>query len=103
MVERFGRRIIKIADLSAFAAEVAHEVGATRFYFNRVIYNDLKMFCVRTLKSFDVVRAGATNGNFGPQVITEGIFDFLLNCSFLPSLFIKPTRFAIEEELKTCL
>jgi hypothetical protein len=100
MSARFGPRIIKIVDLKNFAEDVRSKLGARRFYFNRVIYNDLKMFRVKTLKSFDLIGPGAPNDNFDPQVIIEPVFNLLCDSSFLPSLFMKPTRFSIEEELR---
>jgi hypothetical protein len=39
-------------------------------------------------------------GNFDPDLIDDATFDLLYDNSFLPSLFVKPTRFSIEEELR---
>jgi hypothetical protein len=100
MSERFGPHIIKIANIRRFAEEVQSLLGATGFYFNHVIYNDLKMFRARTLKSLDLVKTGAPNDNFDPQVFDDAMFDFLYDSTFLPSLFMKPTRFSAEQELR---
>jgi hypothetical protein len=99
MSTRFGSRIIRIANLQLFAETVQSLFGAKKFYFNKVVYNDLKMFRIKTLKT---VRLSQTEppGNFDPQLIDEEIFDLLYGNSFLPSLFMKPTRFSIEEELR---
>jgi hypothetical protein len=51
MSQRFGPRIIKIVNLRTFAEEVQSLLSAKRYYFNHVIYNDLKMFRIKTLKS----------------------------------------------------
>jgi hypothetical protein len=64
-----------------------------------VIYNDLKMFRLRTLKSIVLSRTDPP-GDFDPDLIDDGIFDLLYKSSFLPSLFMKPTRFSIENELR---
>jgi hypothetical protein len=100
MSERFGPRIIKIANIRRFAEEVQSLLGATGFYFNHVIYDDLKMFRARTLKSFDLVKTDAPNDNFDPQVIDDAVFDLLYDITFFPSLFMKPTRFSVEQELR---
>jgi hypothetical protein len=95
MSNRFGPKIVKIADLRKFAEEVKAILGARRFFLHQVIYDDLKIFRVKTLKSFN----GRTR-NFDPQVISDSIFDLLYDSSFLPSLYIKPTRFSVEQELR---
>jgi hypothetical protein len=99
MSRRFGPRIIKIANLKGFAEEAQSLLGARRYYFNRVVYNDLKMFRIRTLKLIRLSRTEPT-GNFDPHLIDGAIFDLLYESSFLPSLFMKPTRFSVEEELR---
>jgi hypothetical protein len=99
MFERFGPRIIKIASLRQFAEEVQSLLGAKRFYFNRVTYNDLKIFWVNTLKTIRLSRFDPP-GDFDPTLINDAIFDLLYDSSFLPSLFMKPTRFSIEDELR---
>ena len=98
MSQRFGPRIIKIADLRQFAEEAQSLLGAKRFYFNRVVYNDLKMFRIKTLKSLYLSKANSTD--FDPQLIDDAIFDLLYDNSFLPGLFMKPTRFSVENELR---
>jgi hypothetical protein len=90
MSAKFGPRIIRIANLRAFAEETKALLGARRFYFNRVVYDDLKIFRVETLKSIDLDQ----------PLISDAVFDLLYDNSFLPSLFMKPTRFAVEEELR---
>ena len=99
MSARFGPRIIRIANLNLFATAVQSLLGARQFYFNKVVYNDLKMFRVRTLKTLRLSQTEPP-GDFDPQLIDDAIFDLLYSNSFLPSLFMKPTRFAIEEELR---
>ena len=92
MSARFGPRIIRIANLKLFAEAVQSLLGAKKFYFNTVVYNDLKMFRINTLKT---VRLSQTEppGNFDFELISEAIFELLYGNSFLPSLFMKPTRF----------
>lgn len=91
MVSRFGPRIIRIANLKAFAAEAMRCLGATNYYFNRVVYNDLKMFRIRTL--------GRIRDNF-PGEMDDRIFELLYEDTFLASFFMKPMRFCIERELR---
>jgi hypothetical protein len=100
MSDRFGPRIIKIPNLRDFAEQVRQMLGAQRVYANHVRYNDLKMFRVKTVRSFNVGNQNAPNGNFDPQMINDSLFDFLYERSFLSSLFMKPTRFSIEQELR---
>jgi hypothetical protein len=98
--DRFGSRIIKIANLRQFAEDVQASLGAKKYYFNKVSYNDLKLFRANTLKSFDLSRPNAPNNNFDPGVIDKAAFDLLYDTSFLSSLFMKPTRFSVEQELR---
>ena len=99
MLAKFGPRIVKIANLRAFAEEARSLLGATRFYFNRVVYDDLKLLRVKTLKSITLSQDDRP-GIFDPQLVNEAMFDLLYESSFLPSLFMKPSRFAMEEELR---
>lgn len=100
MGKKFGPNIIRIRKLKDFAEAVRVQIGAKRFYFNQVIYDDLKLFRHPTLKSIPLNRPGAPNDNFDPSLIDERIFDLLYDASFLPSLFMKPTRFSGEQELR---
>jgi hypothetical protein len=63
------------------------------------MYGDLKIFRINTLKSIRLSR-DEPPGNFDPNLIDDRVFDLLYDKSFLPSLFMKPTRFSIEEELR---
>jgi len=99
MSDRFGPRIIKITNLRRFAEELKALFGAKRFYYNQVVYNDIKLFRAKTLKTIRL-SSQEPPGNFEPSLINEAIFDLLYETSFHPSLFMKPTRFAIEEELR---
>jgi hypothetical protein len=95
MSKRFGPRIIKITNLKNFAEDMQRLLGAKRFYFNHVIYNDLKLFRTETPKPIHL-----PSDKFDPRVVDDAIFDLLYEASFLSSLFMKPTRFSIEEELR---
>jgi hypothetical protein len=99
MSKQFGAHIIKIANLRAFAEEVQTLLGAKRFYFNHVQYNDLKMFRTRTLNKLILSRDDPP-GDFDPNLVTDAVFELLYRNSFLPSLFMKPTRFSTENELR---
>ncbi|MBR0695566.1 hypothetical protein [Bradyrhizobium lablabi] len=98
MSERFGPRIIRIANLQSFAEEIKILFGANRFYYGHVIYNDLKLLRAKTLKTIRLSQEPSTN--FDPALINDALFDLLYKTSFHPSLFMKPTRFAIEDELR---
>jgi len=99
MSKRFGPHIIRIKNLRAFAEEVQAILGARRFYFNHVSYNDLKMFRTRTLQTLRLSQVDPPE-NFDPNLVTDTVFDLLYKNSFLPSLFMKPTRFLMENELR---
>jgi hypothetical protein len=99
MSKRFGPHIIRIKNLRAFAEEVQSLLGARRFYFNHVSYNDLKMFRTRTLQTLRLSQDDPP-GDFDPNLVTDAVFDLLYKNSFLPSLFMKPTRFLTENELR---
>lgn len=81
MSARFGPRIIRIANLQLFAQAVQSLLGAKKFYFNKVVYNDLKMFRIKTLKTVRLSRTEPP-GNFDPQLIDEAIFDLLYVIAF---------------------
>jgi hypothetical protein len=98
MSKRFGPNIIKIAKLRPFAEEAKSILGAKRVFLSRVIYNDLKLFRTKTMKSLNVTTP--SKDNFSPEAINENFFDFLYDSSFLSSLFMKPTRFSPEQELR---
>ena len=51
-------------------------------------------------KSLDLVKTDTPNDNFDPQVFDDAMFDFLYGSTFIPSLFMKPTRFSAEQELR---
>ena len=100
MRDRFGPNIIKISNLNDFCEKARIALGARRAYVNHVTYNDLKLFKVKTLKTFEKLKNDAPNDNFDPNDIDDSIFNFLYKNTFLSSLFIKPTRFSIEQELR---
>src|SRR5262249_25121713 len=83
MSKKFGPRIIKISGLREFAEEAKQLLKAQRFYFNRIIYDDLKMFRANTLKSIQLSR-DELPGNFDPNLIEDRTFDLLYEKSFLP-------------------
>jgi hypothetical protein len=99
MTKQFGPHIVRIANLRAFAEDAQALLGAKRFYFNRVIYNDLKMFRTRTLQKLKL-SLDEPPGNFDPKLVTDAMFDLFYKDSFLPSLFMKPSRFSEESELR---
>jgi hypothetical protein len=68
--------------LREFAEEAKQLLNAQRFYFNLVVYNDLKMFRTNTLKSIRLSRDGPP-GNFDPNLIDDRVFDLLYDKSFL--------------------
>ena len=62
-------------------------------------YSDLKLLRIKTLHRFNVAASNA-NKDFDSCIIDDKLFDFLYDNSFLPSLFMKPLRFADESELR---
>ena len=72
MSERFGPRIIKIVDLREFAEKAKQLLKAQRFYFNQVIYDDLKIFRTNTLKSIRLSR-DEPSGDFDPNLIDDRV------------------------------
>jgi hypothetical protein len=92
MSSKFGQKIIEIPNILAFAKAVQKSIGAIRFYINRVQYADLKIFNIND-NSFDVEAATSPD-------INENVFNRLYNYSFLPSLFVKPSGFSPEKEIR---
>jgi hypothetical protein len=91
MSAKFGRHIMRIKSVRRFADSVAQIIGAKRYHFNRVAYNDLKLFKTKTLNRFNVAKN---------DTIDDKLFKFLCDKSFFASLFMKPLRFADEAELR---
>jgi len=99
MSAKFGRNIIRIKNARRFADSVAHIIGAKRYHFNRVAYNDLKLFRTKTLNRFNFAR-NTVSTDFDPATIDDRLFRFLCEKSFFASLFMKPLRFVDESELR---
>jgi hypothetical protein len=99
MSAKFGRNIIRIKSARRFADSVAQIIGAKRYHFNRVAYDDLKLFKTKTLNRFNFAR-NKLSTDFEPAAIDDKLFKFLCDRSFLPSLFMKPRRFQDESEIR---
>jgi hypothetical protein len=97
MKGQFGQHLIKIIDLRAFAEDACKALGASRYYINHVQYNDLKLFRAKTLKRFHF---SEPSGNFDLEAIDDAMFKYLYQSTFHSSLYIKPTRFSQEAELR---
>jgi len=92
MNKKFGEKVIQIPNIIAFAKAVQKSIGAIRFYINRVQYADLKIYHIND-NSFDVESAASPD-------INEKVFKSLYNYSFLPSLYVKPSGFSPEQEIR---
>ena len=77
MSDRFGAKIIKISDVKGFAEEVRSILGARRYFLGQLLYDDLNIFQLKTLKSWT---AGENVPN--PQAINDSIFDLLYGAAF---------------------
>jgi hypothetical protein len=91
MTTQFGDRIIRISNLKKFCQCAMQSLGGLRVRTGIVSYNDLKLFRTKTLKSLK---------NIEPNKIDNRTFDYLCKTAMLPSLFMKPTRFSNEQELR---
>ena len=92
MVKKFGQKIIEVPNIISFAKAIQKSIGAIRFYINTVQYSDLKIFSF-TDNTFDAETSVSPD-------INENVFDCLYNYSFLPSLFVKPSGFSDENEIR---
>ncbi len=99
MSTKFGRNIIRIKSARRFADSVTQIIGAKRYHFNRVAYDDLKLFKTKTLNRFNFAR-NKLSTDFDPAAIDDKLFKFLCAKSFFASLFMKPLRFVDESELR---
>jgi len=89
---KFGRSIYKIENLHNFARSVQKAIGARRYYFNKISYSDLKLFSVNSsIENAEWIK----NAD-----LSEEMFDFMYQNSFMPSLFCKPNRFQDEDEIR---
>jgi hypothetical protein len=90
---RFGNRLVKIHSAKRFA-EIARELlGAKKYHLHKVIYRNRKMHrSDKTLRNFKI---SASDG-----LMNEPLFGALYESGFLPSLFIKPVRFQVEQEIR---
>jgi hypothetical protein len=105
MSKRFGPRLIRIPSLRRFAEAAQHIFGAQRYLFHPIIYSDLKLFRIRTLKRIELRQGwGMTADNrFDVDAINDRLFSLLYHKSILPSIFMKPTRFDPESEFRLAL
>lgn len=91
MSKKFGNIRITINDVKSFADSVSKMIGATRWFIKHVGYSDFKFY--RTMHEF---KQSPTSGIH----ISAELFDFLIDKSTLPSLFVKPAMFTPECELR---
>lgn len=90
----FGEIELRIPSLRRFASAVAKDVGAQSFRISRVVYDDLKIFRAPRLPD-----AIGDLGLFGTNVTAEQQL-WLHQQALAPSLFLKPTKFAAEAEVR---
>ncbi len=70
---------------------VKNSINAKRYYFNYVQYSNQKVY--------NVDAAIKDLAKVNPD-LTDEFFDCLYKYSSLPSLYVKPMRFKIEDELR---
>ena len=91
MSKKFGDICIKITNIRSFAEKVKKSIGDKSWAIKKVTYSDFKSYSanqvINDLKGVS------------PD-LSEEFFNYLIQFSFLPSIFCKPTRFANENELR---
>lgn len=97
---KFGNRIIKIRDVTAFAQRIAELSGATRHCVRDVTYSDAK--AVKAVSRFpdELVRINGV-ADFKPSTfpwIAENWSDEIARLTEPASIFTKPRSFQIERE-----
>jgi hypothetical protein len=89
----FGDNLIRIPSAKRFAEIAVRVLGAKRYYLHRVIYRDRKIFrCAKTLRNLKISESDGW--------INDLLFEFLYESGTMPSLFIKPTRFQSQQEIR---
>jgi hypothetical protein len=103
MLEKFGRKRIKIHPLKDFVALVKTHIGAYSARTDNVIYTDLKNYIaeLRGIERFaGISGSGASTDSNRRKLrqINETFFSTFYEYGFMPSLFAKPTSYAEERE-----
>jgi hypothetical protein len=91
MTGKFGSICLKIKNVKAFAEKIKKSIGAKNWTIKKVTYSDFKAYSTTQLIS-DLK-------GVSPD-LSEEFFNYLIEYSYLPSIFCKPTRFSPESELR---
>ena len=91
MSGKFGQVCLKIKNIRAFAEKIKNSIGAKSWTMKKVIYSDFRAYSATKLIS-DLK-------GVSPD-LSEEFFNYLIEYSFLPSIYCKPTRFSPESELR---
>jgi hypothetical protein len=91
MSEKYGSKILRISNVKSFSNAVCKSIGAKKWYLQKVQYSDFKAYKIE----HEIKTLETSNLSFN-----EEIFDILYKHSFFPSIFVKPTRFNTEKELR---
>ena len=91
MQQNFGESLIRIKSIKSFASAVAKAIGARRVLISRIQYTDSKLYQFEK-KNYQV----------GNEIRTafDDLYDDILQNLPLPSLFLKPSFFKPENEVR---
>jgi hypothetical protein len=92
-IEQFGEMELIFPDINKFAEKVANHINAESYIIQEVQYNSLKSYQIsERIENKEV----EING----RILSPAYFDILKKYHIFPSLFVKPTGFQTEEEVR---
>lgn len=91
MSNKFGDICLKIKNIKAFADKIKKSIGAKNWTIKKVTYSDFKAYSTNQL---------ITDLKGVSPDLSDEFFNYLIQYSFLPSIFCKPTCFSTENELR---
>lgn len=98
MVEKYGSKILKIPNVKSFANSLCKSIGAKKWYLQKVQYSDFKAYKLE----YEIRNLEGVMGDYDTlnEISKEDLFNCLYKNSFSTSLFVKPTRFNKDQELR---
>jgi len=91
LLKNFGDCVIRIKDINGFQNAIAGHLSSKKHFRHNVIYEPIKIIQTYTAERLD---------NIDGPLMTDSTFNLIYNTVSLPSIFIKPTNYCVEYELR---
>lgn len=91
LTERFGDVCVRIKNVKSFAEKIKKSIGAKSWQIKKVTYSDFKAYStIQEIKNLNGINPD----------LSDEFFKYLIDFSFLPSVYCKPLRFSDESEIR---